>query len=208
MEKEIDMLIAGVRIKVASFLRLLKETAFRPIEAWSLKWKNIDVPHRNVTVVPAKYSKPRRMRISEQLLNMLLSLLRRNSYVFSPSGNKERLAEELEHFARNYTKQRRRIALKLKNPRIKLISSRTFRHWKATMEYVKTKDIVHVKEFLGHVNINNTLKYVHIAIAILNNEDSYVCKVAKDIQQAQQLIEQGFEYVTGIDEAKLFRKRK
>lgn len=202
------MLIAGVRIKVASFLRLLKETAFRPIEAWSLKWENIDVPHRNVTIVPDRYSKPRRMRVSEQLLNMLLSLPRKNSYVFSPSGNKERLAEELEHFARNYTKQRRRLALKLKNPRIKQTSLRTFRHWKATMEYVKTKDIVHVKEFLGHVNINNTLKYVHIANAMANNEDSYVCKVANDVQQARELIEQGFDYVTEIEDAKLFRKRK
>jgi len=32
----------------------------------------------------------------------------------------------------------------------------TFRHWKATMEYYKTKAILHVMKVLGHKNINNT----------------------------------------------------
>jgi len=32
----------------------------------------------------------------------------------------------------------------------------TFRHWKATMEYHKTKAILHVMKVLGHKNINNT----------------------------------------------------
>jgi integrase len=38
LESEIDMVIAGVRIKMATMLQLLKETAFRPIEAWRLQW--------------------------------------------------------------------------------------------------------------------------------------------------------------------------
>jgi hypothetical protein len=99
--------------------------------------------------------------------------------------------------------------LKLKNPRIKQISLRTFRHWKATTLYLKTKDILYVMEFLGHVNINNTLKYVHIVNAIVKTEDSYSCKAVKDVNQALQLIEQGFEYVaTTPQELMLFRKRK
>jgi integrase len=170
---------------------------------------NVDSAYKNVSTVPAKHSRPRRIRVSAQLLNMLLALPRNSDYVFSPSGNKERLPKELEHFSRNFTKCRRRIALKLKNQRIQEISLRTFRHWKATMLYLKTKDILYVKEFLGHVNINNTLKYVHIANAIVKNEDSYSCKAVEDVNQAQQLIEQGFEYVaTTPQEVMLFRKRK
>jgi integrase len=48
---------------------------------------------------------------------------------------------------------RKRIAKKLNNPRLMKIMLHTFRHWKATMEYPKTKDIIHVKEILGHKNI-------------------------------------------------------
>lgn len=76
------------------------------------------------------------------------------------------------------------------------------------MEYVRTRDILHVKELLGHVNIKNTLKCVHLANAIANNEDAFVCKVAKSVEEAAQLIEQGFDYLTEMEGVKIFRKRK
>jgi hypothetical protein len=104
-------------------------------------------------------------------------------------------------------KLRERVSRKLNNPRIKMISLRTFRHWKGTVEYARTKDIVHVKELLGHVNINNTLTYVHLANAV-SSIDEYICKVAKDVNEAKALIESGFEYVTEFNGVKLFRKRK
>jgi len=38
--------------------------------------------------------------------------------------------------------------------------------------------------------------------------DEYVAKVAKTLDEACQLVEAGFEYVTEMDGAKIFRKRK
>jgi len=38
--------------------------------------------------------------------------------------------------------------------------------------------------------------------------EEYVCKVAKTVEQAAELIEAGFDYVCEIDGIKLFRKRK
>jgi len=60
-------------------------------------------------------------------------------------------------------------------------------------------------QLLGHKNIKNTLIYTQL-IDIKN--DDYVCKVAKSLTEASQLIEAGFEYVTEMDNVKLFRKRK
>jgi len=208
LEEELDALIYAVRFRVGVFLRLLKETAMRPIEAWMLRWVDIDMANRCVTVSPAKYSHARKLRISEQTLNMLSGLPRKNIYVFSPRGEPERFSEELDHFSRNYVKVRKRIAEKLKNPRVGMISLRTFRHWKATMEYHKTKDILHVKEMLGHVNIQNTLRYIHLANAIQQERDEWTCKVAKTLEDAVMLVENGFEYVTEMDGIKLFRKRR
>jgi len=208
LEEEIDTLISAMRAKTATFLRLLKDTAVRPIEAWRLKWLDIDVPTKSVTITPAKYSKPRKLKIKEQTLNMILALRRRNSHVFSPSGNKYRFSEELEHFARNFVKIRKRVANRLKNPRLNMISLRTFRHWKATAEYYRTRDVLHIKELLGHRNISNTLKYVHLADVISQKQDEWVCKVAKTIEEATRLIENGFEYVTAFDAVMLYRKRK
>jgi hypothetical protein len=38
--------------------------------------------------------------------------------------------------------------------------------------------------------------------------DDYVCKVARTVEEARQLVEEGFDYVTNIDGMKLFRKRR
>ena len=58
---------------------------------------------------------------------------------------------------------------------------------------------------LGHKNIKNTLVYTQL---IEFKEDEFVCKVAKTVPEATALIENGFEYICAIDDAKLFRKRK
>ncbi|MEM3153261.1 MAG: site-specific integrase, partial [Candidatus Bathyarchaeia archaeon] len=65
---------------------------------------------------------------------------------------------------------------------------------------------LHVMQMLGHRNIKNTLVYTQLINSQENNE--YVCKVAKTVEQASELIEAGFEYVCDFDGVKLFRKRK
>ncbi|MEM3564902.1 MAG: hypothetical protein QXR19_16865, partial [Candidatus Jordarchaeaceae archaeon] len=63
----------------------------------------------------------------------------------------------------------------------------TFRHWKATMEYAKTKDILHVMRLLGHKRIQNTLIYTQL---IDFREEEYVSKVARTVEEACKLIEE------------------
>ena len=114
--------------------------------------------------------------------------------------------KSLDDFRRNFELSRASLALKLQNPRIKSISFKTLRHYKATMEYHRTKDILHVMQLLGHKNIRNTLVYTHLVN--FETEDNYVCKVAKTVREAQELIELGFDFVTDVEGVKLFRKRK
>jgi len=205
LESELDAVISSTRLKMSSYLRILKETACRPIEAYRLKWLDIDIVNKCVTITPAKYSNARKMKISEQTLNMVMAVPRRNQYVFSTNG---RFEDELPHLTRNYQKIRSRIADKLKNPRLRQISLRTFRHWKATTLYHQTKDILFVKEFLGHKNIKNTLRYIHLANGLSGSEDQFASKVASTVKEACNLVDDGFEYVTDMEGVKIFRKRK
>ncbi|MEM3640696.1 MAG: site-specific integrase [Candidatus Bathyarchaeia archaeon] len=208
-EAELEALVAAMRLKPMAFLRLLKETALRPIEAWRLKWSDLDFANLTVTVTPAKYGKARRLKVSVEVMELLKRLPRRNSFVFSPSGEPERFNEELEHFTRNFQKVKRRLAEKTGNMNFLLVSLKTFRHWRATMEYLKTRDIFHVKEFLGHRSLSSTMRYVHLANALTRQANEWICKTAKNVEEAQQLIEAGFEYVcTTSDGVMLFRKPK
>jgi hypothetical protein len=74
------------------------------------------------------------------------------------------------------------------------------------MLYAKTKDVLFVKQQMGHRKLESTLVYVQLVN--FNDNDEYHCAVARNIDEAKQLIEQGFEYVTEIDGVRLFRKRK
>jgi integrase/transposase-like protein len=195
-EIEIDQLIAGCSRRMATFLQLLKETGMRCGEACKLKWTDIDLVNNSVRVTPEKGGNPRILKISNKLQGMLNEMPKDTITVFNSNTDLMR---------RNFQRQRKRIAAKLNNSRIAQITFHTFRHFKATMEYHKTKDILHVKEILGHKNVNNTLIYTQL---VNFKEDDFTAKVAHCEQEACQLIEAGFEYVCDFGGNKIFRKRK
>ena len=195
-EEEINNLIAGCNRKTATFLQLLKETGMRCGEAFMLKWTDFNFENRSVDVTPEKGSDPRQLKTSTQLIAMLNSLSRDKEQPFGCSQI---------HFARAFRKQRTKVANKLKNDRIRKIHFHTLRHWKATTEYAKTKDILHVMKMLGHRNIQNTLLYTQL---ITFQNDEFHSATAKTVEDAQKLVEAGFEYVCDFGELKLFRRRK
>jgi integrase len=202
-EVEIDQLISAVGRKMSAFLLLLKETGTRAGEAWNLKWTDVDSERNCVTVPPEKNSNPRQLKITARLFAALNNLPHVSAYIFrNPDIDASR---SLDDFRRNFEDNRKRIAEKLQNPRIRQISFKTMRHWKATVEYHRTKDILHVMRLLGHKNIKNTLVYTHL---VDFGGDEYVCKVARGVDEAKGLVEDGFEYVTDMEAMKLFRKRK
>lgn len=61
-------------------------------------------------------------------------------------------------------------------------------------------------QVLGHKNIKNTLIYTQL---LEYQDDEYISKVAKNAEEAKQLVEGGFEYVfTTPENLMLFKKRK
>jgi hypothetical protein len=58
---------------------------------------------------------------------------------------------------------------------------------------------------LGHKRLENTEVYTHL---VDFQNDEYHSATAKTIEEAKRLIEAGFEYVTEMEDVKLFRKRK
>jgi len=135
--------------------------------------------------------------VSSNLLARLLRLQRKNDRVF---GN-----IDLDDFRAGYGRVRRHLALKLNNPRINQIAFKSFRHFRGTMLYHQTKDILYCKWFLGHKRIENTMIYIHL---VNFEKDEFICKVATTLEEAKALIEANFEYVTDMGCHKLFRKRK
>ena len=198
LESEIDALIASSSKKTAATLQLLKETGMRIGEACRIKWIDLDL-ERNVIALnePEKNSEPRLLKISARLAAMLNALPRIDEYVFARIKPRS--------VASNIQRLRKRVAHRLQNPRILSIHLHTFRHWHATMEYHRTRDILHVMKRLGHKRIANTLLYTQL---ISFESDEYNSAVAESMDEARKLTEAGFEYVCTHEGSMLFRKRK
>ncbi len=199
-ENEIDELIAACSKQMATYLQLLKETGARRGEAFNLKWTDIDFVIDTVRITPEKGSNARIFKISDKLKTMLHNLPKRSEGVW--------IYKNTDYLDKGFRRMRKKAARKLGNSRILRIHFHTFRHWKPTIEYARTKDILYIKQLLGHKAIKTTLKYVQLVN--LPQEEKFICKVAQNADEATELIEAGFEYVTGeySDGGKLFRKRK
>ncbi len=198
-EAELDALIAGCGQKTSTFLQFLKETGVRAGEAVKVRWIDIDFESSTARITPEKGSRPRAPRLSLKLMNMMSAIRTDSSseYVFNRSQG---------GITRVFQRQRRKIAYKLQNPRLLNITFHTFRHWKATTEYARTKDILYVMNLLGHKRIQNTLIYTQLTDL---KSDDYTCKVATSVEEAKPLIEAGFEFVCAMQYGiSLFRKRK
>src|SRR5467141_3235784 len=79
------------------------------------------------------------------------------------------------------------IAKSNNNPRLNLIHLHSFRHWKATSTYHATKDILFVKQILGHRSIANTMRYTQLVA--WEEENGFICKAASTPAEGIALIE-------------------
>lgn len=197
LESEIDALIVASTRRLAAALQLLKEIPIRIGETLRLKWTDIDFQRQCIIVNNTeKNGKPRAFKASQKLLDMLNALQKKNEKLFGLA--------DYRSMENQFVVTRNRVANKLQNPRLMQIHFHTFRHWKATMEY-HNRDILHVMNLLGHRNIESTLVYTQL---ISFESDEYHSAVAKTVEEARKLLEQGFDYVCQKDDIMLFRKRK
>jgi len=198
--EELTILISNSGRKYSLILSLLRDGGFRPIEIERMTLNWLDLNRGTVNVETAKYGNGRTLKLKENTLAMLNEYLAKNNFKLN-----ERLFPKTKTIRRVFIGIRQRTAEKLKKPELNKITLYSFRHYFATMLYHKTKDILYVKQQLGHKRLENTLIYTHL---INFQEDEYHVRTAKTIEEACKLVEAGFEYVTELEGVKLFRKRK
>jgi integrase len=201
-EQEIDTLISAGTPKTATLYEFLKETLARIGETLQVEWKDIDPIRQTVAINhPEKYSNARIVPIKAKLLAMLDAYPKINNKVF----------QQTDHSARHTLEYlRQRTAKKLNNPRLKQIHLHTFRHFGATMEYHKTKDIIHVKNLLGHKDIEATMIYINIENALfLTQCDDFITIVTHNEKEEIEANNNGFTLIRDRqDGTQLYKKRK
>jgi integrase len=202
-EAKINCIIANASKKLATAISMSRDTGLRPIELMSLRPRDVDLQKGAVYPETAKHGSARVLKLRNNTLNML------NKYLASRNiGLNDKLFGywNSDIYGKFFRVTRNRVAKKVCDESIKGIRLYDLRHFYATMTYHKTKDISFLKQQMGHRKIETTLIYTQLLQ--FEKDDNYTCKVAQNVEQATELIENGFEYVTEMDGLKLFRKRK
>ena len=186
-------------------MQVEKETGARPGEVWRLPWADVDLDHATIRINnPEKGSNAREFKNrSSKLVSMLNSLKKPRKFVFHADNASPKA---YSNFAHEFYEQRKQIAKECGNDRLLRVNFRSLRHFKGTSEYLRTRDIYHVKRVLGHKSIKNTEIYINI-VGFDDNEN-YICKVGATKEERISLIEAGFTLVGKDGDEWYFRIRK
>lgn len=186
---------------MGTFLQGLKETGTDPGELLMTRWIDINEQSRTLSINhPVKGHSPRILPISRELIARFEMLPKVSERIFNSS---------MKVMYNNFRLQRKRIARKFNNPRLVKITFTTLRHWKATAYYHEVRDILKVKQLLGHKTLRSTMIYIDIEKALYGElSQEFNVKVAENPEEISKLLEVGFEYVCEKDGSLFFRKRK
>ncbi len=200
-EEDIDLIISSCRFRNSLAFRILKETGLRPIELHDLTLRDIDLNQGLIHVKTRKYGKPRTLKLKSKTKDLLRTYIN----MLQIKSLDQKLFPNPKTLKKTWERARKRTAIKFNKPELLKIRLYDLRHFFATKEYRKTRDILYVKEMLGHKTIQHIIRYIH---TVIQGETEYTCKIAKTVEEAKTLVEAGFEYVCEIDGVKLFRKPK
>ncbi len=159
-EALVDFLIDHARLEMALKLSMSKDLGQRPVELTWLQLKDIDLTTGLVSITGAKHTVGREGKLRAKSLDRLRIYIRKkkltpNSRIYN--GKSETLSSNYRHY-------RNRIADKYNMPELKQICLYDFRRFKGSREYHLTKNILHVKEILGHRDnsLRSTMRYVSL----------------------------------------------
>jgi len=199
--EQVNQIIGRASRRYALVFSVLRDTGLRPVELYDLTLRNIDIEKGTITVRSAKDGNPRILNLKPSTLAMLNEYVRKHE-----CGLGSRLFPTPSAVQHAFERNRNDISEQLHEPSLAKIRLYDLRHFYATMLYHKTRDILYVKQQLGHKRLENTLIYTHL---VNWGSDEYVCRAAKTADEAKDPVEQGFDYVLTAPEGHmLFRKRR
>jgi integrase len=199
--EQVGKVISRASRRYALIFSIFRDSGIRPVELCRLTLQTVDLEKGTLTIPGTKFGNPRLLILKPSTVAMF------NDYLHSRQFSlDDQLFPNPGATRHAFERYRNDVAKKLHEPELQKIRLYDLRHFFATMLYYRTKDILYVKEQLGHRRIENTLIYTHL---VAWGPDEFVCKVACFSEDARALVEGGFDYVATSPEGEmLFKKRK
>jgi integrase len=197
--QNIDKVISATGRKYATIFTILKETGLETKELETTNRTGIDAERGIISAQGCKGHNSRTIKLCPKTADMLRAYLEKWK-ANKPFPCARRMGEQ-------WRRNRNRLADKLNEPQLKNIPLRNLRHYFATRTYDRTKDILLVKQLLGHKKLETTMFYTQLVT--FTEDEEYTTKATTDSKEAQSLLDHNFTYqLTTPDGIMLFRKRK
>jgi integrase len=196
----VTKIISASSERYATIFTIMAETGIEGEELHRLHRNKIDTERGIISIDGTKGHTSGTYKLKPHVLEMLKRYLAKNpqEYPFP----KPKAMAEIWRTVRN------RVADNLKQPELKNIPMKNLRNYSGAKLYNSHPDPILVMRHLRHKKLETTMHYIRAIV--IDGEEEYTVKVATDTKQATELIEKGFQYVTGEydDGGKIFRKRK
>lgn len=150
--------------ELPAFVTLGIHTGMRRGELLNLRWDQIDFTNRTISVVQEKTGYKKAVPLDNAALDCLRSFkgrLREAGQESSPFLFKNRSGVPYSDLKKGFKAALRRAGI------TRPFSVKDLRHTCATWLRMKGVDISHIKDILGHRNIQTTMRYAHIGKADL-----------------------------------------
>ncbi|MEM3797246.1 MAG: site-specific integrase [Candidatus Bathyarchaeia archaeon] len=186
-------------IKLRAMVLIAVETGATESEVWNLRWKDVNLQNRTLTITGVKGHRTSTYPISEELLTLLMQIPKECDKIF-PLKNPRTINDWLK----NYVKK---LAKETGNRDFLKIHFHTLRHFAISWYYFKTKDIVETQRFARHCNIQNTLRYVHIVKSWIR-ENEYDVVYANSKEELSKYLSEGYELISKTEWGYCLRRPK
>ena len=154
-KEAIEKIIARSSRKYATIFRLLAKTCAMPHELHRTALRDIDLDKQTIAIQGLKGHSSRIFKLRPQTAAMLSIYLKEHGHTTPLFPNSKAMLKA-------WTRTRNELAKKLQEPQLKAIRLYDLRHYYATMTYHRTKDILFVKQQLGHKKLETTLIYTQL----------------------------------------------
>jgi integrase len=178
-KEELLSVVSASSRKYAVIFKILMETGVIPVEPANVGRRDVDLDRGILSVQGLKGHTSRSFKLKSHTLACLRVYLYRVKV--------ERPFLDSKWMGKIWRRLRKRVAEKLCNPSVRTIRLYDLRHFYATTLYHKTKDILLVKQQLGHKKIETTLIYTQLVS--FGEEDEFSSATASSVSEAAKLVE-------------------
>ncbi len=135
------------------FLLVLKNTLARVNEIYNLKWEDVDLNNRIITLWTRKKrggaKTPRHLTINDTLHHVLLQIKQDHEYVFWCNKT-----------GKPYVDRKKLLIGLCKKAKVRRFTFHSFRHFGASQLAMKGVSLPEIQNILGHDNVITTSKYI------------------------------------------------